>query len=46
VVCVVPEQEVESAQEYIMNVMSTPPNWATGLPVTCEADYGDSYGDC
>lgn len=46
VVCVVPEQEVESAQEYIMNVMSTPPDWAVGLPVTCEADYGDSYGDC
>lgn len=45
-VCVVPEDEVESAQEYIMNVMSTPPDWATVLPVACEASYGDSYGDC
>jgi len=45
-VCVVPEDEVESAQEYIMNVMSTPPNWAKGLPVACEASYGDSYGEC
>jgi len=45
-VCVVPEDEVESAQEYIMNVMSTPPDWAKGLPVACEASYGDSYGEC
>ena len=46
VVCVIPENEIEEAKEYIMNVMSTPPDWAVGLPVTCEADYGDSYGDC
>jgi len=26
--------------------MSTPPIWATGLPVACEAHHGDSYGDC
>lgn len=45
-VCVVPEDEVESAQEYVMKVMSTPPGWAKVLPVACEASYGDSYGDC
>lgn len=45
-VCVVPEDEVESAQEYVMKVMSTPPDWAKVLPVACEASYGDSYGDC
>jgi DNA polymerase I-like protein with 3'-5' exonuclease and polymerase domains len=45
-VCVVPEDEVESAQEYVMKVMSTPPDWAKGLPVACEASYGDSYGEC
>jgi hypothetical protein len=26
--------------------MSTPPDWATGLPVACEAHFGDSYGEC
>jgi DNA polymerase len=45
-VCVVPEDEVESAQEYVMKIMSTPPDWAKVLPVACEASYGDSYGDC
>ena len=45
-VCVVPEDEVESAQEYVMKVMSTPPDWAKVLPVACEASYGDSYGEC
>jgi hypothetical protein len=26
--------------------MSTPPIWATGLPVACEANHGASYGEC
>lgn len=46
VVCVVPENEVKNALEYITLCMSTPPSWATGLPVACEAKYGRSYGDC
>jgi DNA polymerase I-like protein with 3'-5' exonuclease and polymerase domains len=46
VVCVVPENEVKDALEYIMLCMSTPPSWAEGLPVACEAKYGQSYGDC
>jgi DNA polymerase I-like protein with 3'-5' exonuclease and polymerase domains len=46
VVNVVPENEVNDAMEYIINTMSTPPDWATGLPVACEAHYGVSYGDC
>jgi DNA polymerase I-like protein with 3'-5' exonuclease and polymerase domains len=46
VVNVVPENEVNDAMEYIINTMSTPPDWATGLPVACEAHFGDSYGDC
>jgi DNA polymerase len=45
-VCVVPKDELNSALEYITNVMSTPPAWAPGLPVACEAKHGDSYGDC
>jgi len=46
VVNVVPEAEIDSAMEYIIGTMSTPPDWATGLPVACEAHFGDSYGDC
>lgn len=45
-VCVVHESEKDEAMEYIIKVMSTAPEWATGLPVACEANYGASYGDC
>ena len=45
-VIVVPEHELEDALAFIVQVMSTPPRWATGLPVACEAKYGRSYGDC
>jgi DNA polymerase bacteriophage-type len=46
VVCVAPTPEVMLAKDFIVDIMSTPPSWATGLPVACEAKYGDSYGDC
>jgi DNA polymerase I-like protein with 3'-5' exonuclease and polymerase domains len=46
VVNVVPESEIDSAMKYITDTMSTPPNWATGLPVACEAHFGASYGEC
>lgn len=45
-VCVVPEDEAEEAMKWIMDVMSIPPDWATGLPVACEANYASSYGEC
>ena len=45
-VCVVPEDDAEEAMAWIMEVMSTAPDWAKGLPVACEASYGASYGDC
>jgi DNA polymerase len=45
-VVVVKKQELEEAMKYIIDVMSTPPNWAAGLPVACEANHGESYGDC
>jgi DNA polymerase len=44
VVNVVPETEVEEALSFITSTMSTPPIWATGLPVACEANHGASYG--
>jgi DNA polymerase len=46
VVNVIPEVEIDDAMKYIIGTMSTPPDWATGLPVACEAHFGDSYGDC
>lgn len=46
VVCVVKKDEVDKAVEFITRVMSTPPEWAAGLPVACETKYGVSYGEC
>ena len=45
-VIVVKKEELDAAMEYVVDVMSTPPNWAAGLPVACEAKHGVSYGDC
>ena len=45
-VCVVPEEELDSAMAYIVECMSVPPDWARGLPVSCEAKYANSYGEC
>lgn len=45
VVCCVNEDEAEEAKAFIMQCMSTPPAWAPDLPVACEADIGQNYGD-
>lgn len=45
-VVVVPDSELESALDYVTLCMSTPPDWANGLPVACEAKYGKTYGNC
>ena len=45
-VCVVPEDKVDEAMKSITGIMSTPPDWAKGLPVACEAHFATSYGDC
>jgi len=44
-VVVVKEAELNSALAYIVECMNWAPDWAKGLPVTCEAQYGASYGD-
>ena len=46
VVNVIPEVQIDDAMNFITDIMSTPPTWAEGLPVACEAKYGESYGDC
>jgi hypothetical protein len=45
-VIIVPEVERERAMEFIIEKMSTPPDWAKTLPVACEAKWGHSYGEC
>ena len=45
-VVIVPEDEVDQAVRYITGIMSKAPSWATGLPVSCEAKVGASYGEC
>jgi DNA polymerase len=44
-VLVVPEEEAETAREYVSLCMSTPPRWAAGLPVACEVKSGPTYGE-
>jgi DNA polymerase len=43
--CVVPEEDLTNALEYITLCMSTTPEWAAGLPIACEAKQGVSYGN-
>lgn len=44
VVCV-PAEQSEWAEARLIEIMSTPPKWAAGLPVACEAGRADNYGD-
>lgn len=46
IACVVKDEDVEEAQAYIEECMKWTPEWADGLPVSCESGYGKSYGDC
>ena len=46
VVCVVSEDERDAAMSWIIECMSTPPDWAENLPVACKAKCGATYGDC
>ena len=40
-----PKEEKEKAEAKLVEVMSTPPKWAPGLPVACESGAADNYGD-
>lgn len=44
-VWVVMKAAVAEQLQAIVDIMSTAPDWATGLPVACEAEYGRSYGE-
>ena len=45
-VVVVPEAEKDEALAFIVECMSTPPDWCKDLPVACEAKFATSYGEC
>lgn len=45
IVCV-PENEAETARDYLLEVMRTAPPWITGIPLDAEAGIGKRYGDC
>ena len=46
IACIAPEQEVDTAKEYVELCMRLRPNWALELPLNCESGSGKSYGDC
>jgi DNA polymerase len=46
IACIVPEGEVETAQEFVEICMRIRPEWAPELPLNCESGYGRSYGEC
>ena len=46
VACVVPQDEIETAMEYVGICMRIRPAWAPDLPLNYEAGYGRSYAEC
>ena len=46
IACVAPKDEADRALEYVEVCMKLRPEWASDLPLNCEAGYGKSYGDC
>lgn len=45
IIIVVGSADADHAQRYLEEVMSTPPKWASDLPVACESGQADNYGD-
>jgi len=45
-VCVVKDEEVGEARQFIEECMREEPEWAEGLPLDCESGIGKSYGEC
>lgn len=46
VVSCVPNKFVNEVEQFMIQTMSVPPKWCEDLPVACEANYGETYGDC
>jgi hypothetical protein len=46
VVCVVRDDQLVEAQAYLGECLSLAPPWCRGtIPLACETDFGQSYGD-
>lgn len=43
---VVPEDEAEQAQDFVLKTMRTAPEWLPDIPLDAEAGYGKSLADC
>lgn len=43
VVCLVREDEAEQKLQQIISIMSTPPEWATGLPLSADGSLSKTY---
>ena len=46
VVACVPTAVVDKCTKFMEEVMSKPMSWCPDLPIACEANYGETYGDC
>jgi len=46
IICCVPEDEVNEAQQFIETCMRAVPSWCVGMPLDCESGVGKTYGSC
>ena len=46
IVCCVKDAELSEARKFVEECMRQTPDWADGLPITCESGTGKSYGEC
>jgi DNA polymerase len=46
IACVALEEEAQEAVAYVEECMKWVPDWAAGLPLSCEVGFGKSYGEC
>lgn len=44
IACIAPKAEKDEAKAYVEECMKWVPDWAQGLPLNCEAGYGETYG--
>ena len=46
IACIALEEEAQEAVAYVEECMKWVPDWAAGLPLSCEVGFGKSYGEC